>query len=97
MRALLCLSMVLLGTPFTAQADDAKVLEIDVRGMTCAFCVAGLENSLSKLPGVRDVAVSLKHNVARIEMMPEHEPDLAAIKEAIIDAGFTPGNVGEAS
>ena len=97
MKRWIWVSVFLLFTPFGAVADETAVVEIDVQGMTCSFCVEGLHKSLLKVPGVEGVEVSLKHSRARIEIDSEHEPDLEAIKQAIVDAGFTPGNVHEIS
>ncbi len=95
MRRLIWISLLLLSAPFAAVADDATVVEIEVSGMICAFCVEGLHSSLLKLPGVEGAEVSLKHSLARIELDAGHEPDVAAIKQAIVNAGFTPGDVRE--
>ena len=97
MRRLIWISLLLLSAPFAAFADEATVLEIEVSSMVCAFCVEGLHSSLLKLPGVEGAEVSLKLSLARIELAPEHEPDVEAIKQAIVDAGYTPGDVRESS
>ena len=97
MKRLIWISLLLLSAPFAAFADEATVLEIEVSGMVCAFCVEGLHSSLLNLPGVEGAEVSLKHSLARIELAPEHEPDVDAIKQAIVDAGYTPGDVREIS
>ena len=39
MRRLIWISLLLLSAPFAAFADEATVLEIEVSGMVCAFCV----------------------------------------------------------
>ncbi len=72
-------------------ATPQEVLEIEVAGMTCPFCVYGVEKNLSKLPGVDKVQVSLKSNKARVVMKATHSPDETRIREMILDAGFTPG------
>jgi len=74
-------------------ADEPQVVEIEVTGMTCPFCVYGTEKKLNKLPGVEAAQVSLKNKKARIVMMPGKTADLEAIRKAVIDAGFTPGTV----
>jgi len=74
-------------------AGQQQVVEIEVTGMTCPFCVYGTEKKLNQLPGVDEAEVSLKAKKARIVMMPGENADLDAIRKAIIDAGFTPGNV----
>jgi len=40
---------------------NGATVEIDVHGMTCAFCVDSLQTKLQKLPHVNKVDVSLKH------------------------------------
>ena len=96
MRRFVWISLLLLSAPFGAIADEPPtVLEIEVSGMVCAFCVEGLQSSLLKLPSVEGVEVSLKHSLARIELIPAHEADVEAIKQAIVDAGYTPGDVRE--
>ena len=58
-----------------------------VVGMGCAACVARVENTLKKQPGVKEVSVSLASNMAQIEY------DTAAVssadlKKAVVDAGY---------
>lgn len=74
-------------------AEEPQVIEIEVTGMTCPFCVYGTEKKLNKLPGVDTAEVSLKNKMARIVMAPGKTADLEAIRTAITDAGFTPGDV----
>ena len=97
MKRLIWISLLLLSAQSAVSADDATVVEIEVNGMICAFCVEGLRSSLLKLPGIEGAEVSLKYSLARIEHEPEHEPDIDAIKQAIVDAGFTPGDVRDIS
>lgn len=75
----------------TVWANEPQVVEIEVTGMTCPFCVYGTEKKLNKLPGVEAAEVSLKNKKARIVMTPGKTADLEAIRKAVIDAGFTPG------
>jgi len=86
--------ILLLSFPLAGFAEaESNIVEIDVQGMTCAFCVDGLHASLIKLPGVTQAEVSLKKSRARLKLEPGQTPDLAAIRKAIIDAGFTPGEL----
>jgi len=89
------ISLLLLFLTAPAIGDDTRIIEVDVQGMACAFCVEGLRKTLTELPGVDKVTVSLKNNLARLELDPQHAPDSDAIKQAILDAGFTPGDVRE--
>ena len=86
------LLLTLLATLMMAQVVGAKTLEIDVHGMTCAFCVDSLERKLSTLASVSKVQVSMKTNKVRLETDGD-TPDVESIKQAILDAGFTPVKV----
>ncbi len=70
----------------------AETLEIDVNGMTCAFCVDSLQRKLGKLPEIAQVEVSLKNKKVKLDTGDE-KADIDAIKQAIIDSGFTPVKV----
>lgn len=72
-------------------AMEQQTIEVDVTGMTCPFCVYGTEKTLKKLDGVERVDVSLDKKKARIVMQAGKKADIAAIKNAITDAGFTAG------
>ena len=75
-----------------AQGGVAKTIEVEVHGLTCAFCVDSLERRLSEIPTVSKVQVSLKNKKVRIETTAE-APNMEAIKQTILDAGFTPVTV----
>ena len=87
MKQLLILS--LLGYTFLMHTVAAKTIEIDVHGMTCAFCVDSLERKFAKMKSIDKVQVSLKLKKVRLETK-EDNPDIEIIKQAILDAGFTP-------
>ena len=86
--ALMLIGLFLLSGPVLAEPQE--VLEIEVAGMTCAFCVYGVEKNLGKLPGVDLAQVSLEAKKARIVMKAGETPDETVIREIIRDAGFTP-------
>ena len=95
MKRIALISLLLLFLSASAAGDEIGIIEVDVQGMACAFCVEGLRKTLTALPGVDKVTVSLKNNLARLELDPQNAPDSEAIKQAILDAGFTPGDVRE--
>jgi Cu+-exporting ATPase len=60
-----------------------------VQGMTCAACVARVERTLKKLPGVQDATVNLATEKAAVEF----EPELVTLEElqsAVKSAGYEP-------
>lgn len=87
------LTLTLLATSaMMAQTAFAKTLEVEVHGMTCAFCVDSLERKLTAMPSVAKVQVSLKANKVRLETDGD-TPSIETIRQAILDAGFTPVKV----
>lgn len=68
----------------------AEILMLDIRGMTCASCVARLERVLRKVPGVIDVAVNLATEKARISSLAvSTEVLIAAVRKAGFDASVS--------
>ena len=58
---------------------------IRIKGMTCDHCVHAVTRALSDVPGIeRVVEVSLERGEAVIE----GEPDAAAVRNAIAEAGY---------
>ena len=74
---------------FWLPTSHARNIEIDVYGMTCAFCVDSLERKFSKMQSVSKVEVSLKLKKIRLQTE-EALPTLETIKQAVLDTGFTP-------
>ena len=58
-----------------------------VVGMGCAACVARVENTLKKQPGVKDVSVSLASNMAQVEY-DTAVVSAAELKQAVVDGGY---------
>ena len=67
-------------------------VEVDIHGMTCAFCVDAVQRNLGKLPDVDHVEVSLKNNRIRIQSNAD-KLDIERVKQMILDSGFTPTEV----
>jgi len=62
-------------------------LDLSVRGMTCASCVARVERALARVDGVLDANVNLATERASVRYLPEvARPSL--MKEAVRDAGY---------
>ncbi|MFC1991423.1 heavy metal translocating P-type ATPase [Chloroflexota bacterium] len=60
---------------------------LPVTGMTCASCVATIENNLSKMPGVSQVNVNLATEKASVEY-DSSKVDTMALMATISDAGY---------
>ncbi len=70
---------------------DQEVVDVSVTGLACPFCAYSVEKSLGKLPGVDSVTVNLAAHQVRVVMQADHPANLQQIKQAIVNAGFTPG------
>jgi len=76
-----------------ASAADTEVIDVAVQGMSCPFCVYNVEKKLRGLDGVDQANVNLEQGRARVVMKPGVPMDKARLKQAIVDSGFTPGEI----
>lgn len=60
---------------------------LDVRGMTCASCVAHVEGALKGLPGVLEAVVNLGLGTARVTYIPG-AVSISAMKRAVRQVGY---------
>ena len=96
MRQLFIVAVLLFLSTSVFSADET-VLEIDINGMTCPFCVYSLEKELGKLSEVEEVLISLKLNKARLTLKEGAHIDADTLREVVLTTGFTPGEVREVS
>ena len=64
-----------------------EVLNLSVRGMTCANCTRSVERTLSAVPGVTKVTVDLHSANAAVE----YDPDLVTpqvLADTVRDLGY---------
>src|SRR5437899_6734391 len=74
----------------TKQASTEESLErreLVVTGMTCASCVASVEDALRGVSGVRSADVNLATERARVDLDPARADD-AALVRAVERAGY---------
>ena len=96
MRQLFIVAVLLFLSASVFGADET-VLEIDINGMTCPFCVYSLEKELGKLGEVKQVLISLKSSKARLILKEGAHIDSDTLREVVLTAGFTPGEVRDVS
>jgi len=60
---------------------------LEVRGMTCASCVAHVEGALRELPGVEEATVNLGLGTARVQFVPG-VVTTARMRRAVRDVGY---------
>jgi P-type Cu+ transporter len=61
-------------------------IDFEIRGMTCASCVARVEKALARAPGVLSAAVNLATERARVVAIAGTDP--ATLRAAVADAGY---------
>lgn len=76
-------------TTTSAQAEGLMEVEQSVFGMDCAPCAYGIERSLSKIPGVDKVRVSLNQGKVSLVLVPGNRVTIQQIRTRIRDGGFT--------
>lgn len=73
----------------SAQNTGKPSAIIRVDGLSCPFCVYGLEKKLKRVAGVEGVTIDLKAGKAIVRLKPGAEVDDAALRAAVKGAGFT--------
>jgi len=86
--------MILFFSLGLAPTAFARTVEVEVHGMTCAFCVDSLERKFGAMDSVSEVLVSLKTKKLRLET-DENHPSVEIIRQTVLDAGFTPIKIYE--
>jgi len=72
----------------SSQPDPKEKLGFEVRGMTCASCVAHVEKALSRTDGVGSASVNLATERVEVRLLPGAKA--ASIAQAVTDAGYEP-------
>ncbi len=67
--------------------EKIKIHKLNVKGMTCASCVASVEKSLNKLDGVKTAVVNFATESASIKYDPD-KVTLSDFKKAVQNAGY---------
>ena len=83
-KALLALALAAATLPALA----AQTVKATVNGMVCAFCAQGIEKTIAKMDATKAVHVDLKRKLVLVEPKEGNTIDQAAVKSAIVDAGY---------
>lgn len=60
-----------------------------VYGMSCPQCSANIDRQFQRIDGVSDVSIDLESGVVSVYFVPGTTPSPAAMRQAIVDSGFT--------
>jgi len=72
---------------------EIQSVEMQVDGMTCPFCVYGIEKKLKALQEVTDASSNLKTGIVDIKLEGDGKLDIEKLNKAVHDSGFTPGRI----
>ncbi|MGR3177744.1 MAG: heavy-metal-associated domain-containing protein [Candidatus Anammoxibacter sp.] len=70
-------------------AEPIKI-QVKIDGLSCPFCVYGLEKKLKRVEGVEDLKLQFDIGVAEIKIKDGKSIDIDGIRKAVKDGGFTP-------
>ena len=68
-------------------AGDVNTVSFNVPGMTCAGCVAMVEETLTGAAGIEKCSVDLEHKIATCKIDPD-KFKADAVLQALADAGY---------
>jgi Cu+-exporting ATPase len=71
-----------------------KKFKVGISGMHCASCASNIERSLRKVPGVKEVSISLMLKKGTVEA--EDSVSEEAIQQAVKKTGYTATSVEKA-
>ena len=67
-----------------------RTIELSVDGMTCGHCVMSVKEELGEIPGVKNVDVILNSGAtSKVTVLTDTPLDVAALSDAVSEAGFT--------
>jgi len=72
---------------------EIQSVEMQVDGMTCPFCVYGIEKKLKALGEVTYARSNLKTGIVDIKIKEDEALDIERLNKAIHESGFTPGKI----
>lgn len=78
--------------PQFAQAEIDQV-QIVVKGLTCPFCIYGLEKKLKALDEVEDIETNMKTGIVDIRLKQGESLNIERLNLTIRESDFTPGDI----
>ena len=76
-----------------AQEQEQRQIEVTILGMSCPFCVYGVQQKLQRLGGVDDLKVELSTGLATLTLEEGVDISNEVLKETVKEAGFEVGKI----
>lgn len=93
MRNKICIISIIFAVLFLFSAKvifaEIEKVEIGVDGLSCPFCVWGLEKKLKEVKSIDKISVYLKQAKAEVSLKPNTPLNIDNIKKAVKEAGFS--------
>ncbi len=70
------------------QNDDPRQIEVTIHGMSCPFCVYGVQQKLKKLDGVTELEVALETGLATLRLGEDADISNELLQKTVKEAGF---------
>ncbi len=80
--------MVLAQQEAAAQDQEQRQIQVTILGMSCPFCVYGVQQKLQRLEGVEDLKVELSTGLATLTLEEEADISNELLQETVKVAGF---------
>ena len=84
--------LLVAGIAWTEYAHRPQTLVIPVKGMSCEGCAATIRESLERLPGTSDIAISVENAEATVTIDGWSETTRHDVENAIVAAGYKVGD-----
>ena len=86
----LCISPLI---SFNLASAEIDRVTMQVDGMTCPFCIFGIEKKLKSVDEVNDAEANLRSGNVDLTMKENAVINIKRLNKAVDDSGFTPGEI----
>jgi mercuric ion binding protein len=69
--------------------ENRTYVKLEVDGLTCPFCIYGLEKRLKEIPQVANIYIDLEGGFATFDVPSDAQPTEDAVRKLVKQAGFT--------
>lgn len=95
LKLIIYVSFLFAFTLISLQSSFAEInsVEMKVDGLTCPFCVFGVEKKLKALDEIEGVNTNLKSGFVEVFLKDGKAIDINRLNNAVKESGFTPGDI----
>jgi len=86
----LCISSLI---SFNLASAEIERVTMQIDGMTCPFCIFGIEKKLKSVDEVKDAEANLRSGNVDLTMEENAVISIKRLNKAVDDSGFTPGDI----